>query len=56
MTKDQKVFLNVNGLGAEGIYMHPIKGKKDRHCVAVKREGWRRLHWVTVSTKKLAAA
>lgn len=56
MEKGQKVFLNVNGKGAEGIYMHPIKGKKNRHCVAVRREGWRRDHWVTVSSKKLAAA
>lgn len=56
MNKDQAVFVNVNGRGMPGVYMHPIKGKKNRHCVAVKRDGWRRLHWVTVSTKKLAAA
>lgn len=56
MEKDQKVFVKVNGIGVEGAYMHPINGKKNRHCVAVKRGRWRRPHWVTVSTKKLASA
>jgi hypothetical protein len=56
MNKDDKVFVKVNGIGMQGTYMHPIRGKKNRHCVAVKRDGWRRDHWVTVSTKKLAAA
>lgn len=56
MNKDDKVFVKVNGVGMQGKYMHPIRGKKNRHCVAVQRAGWRREHWVTVSTKKLAAA
>lgn len=56
MNAGQKVFVKVNGIGTPGTYMHLIKGKKNRHCVAVVRDGWRRLHWVTVSTKKLAVA
>lgn len=56
MNAGDKCFVKVNGVGTAGTYMHPIKGKRNRHCVAVKRDGWRRDHWVTVSTKKLAAA
>lgn len=56
MQSGDNCFVIVNGTRTAGHYMHPIKGKKNRHCVAVKRGGWRRDHWVTVSTKKLSAA
>lgn len=56
MNANDKVLVTVNGERTAGVYMHPIAGKKNRHCVAVKYKFWRRDHWVTVSTKKLARA
>lgn len=56
MKEGTAVSVVVNGARTSGAYMHPIKGKKNRHCVAIQRAPWRRLHWVTVSTKKLTAA
>jgi hypothetical protein len=55
-TQDQTVYATVNHEKVGGVYIHRISGKKNRHCIGVKRADKHRLHWITVSSKKLTTS
>lgn len=52
MKAGDKVSIVVNGSRTDGAFVRYIS-RKNRCQIAIKKSGWHRDHWVTVSLKKV---